>query len=304
MSSTQTDLMTGQPIVAQNEAALLGCATGWQPVSLNRSRLAIAGHAGTGKSTILHSNPRAIILDIEKGGRTVADPQAPRWPDWKAVEEGRAPVPDFQAFTDKIRQIVEAKRTGRLPNIDMVGIDTFDALFELWKRATCKLHELENINDYRGGYGKGYDLGCETLFGLLDEVNKVGMGWCVLIHLVDRTVKVGQVDVTQTSLAIPEKFQGYFARVLEHMLFMDFGTETIQKFNTVPINGIPTQIAAGSETRSIRRLMCTPGTMLRGSQANDPKVRVPIIPEIIVPKKGAWALLQTEYDAALKRMFE
>ena len=52
---------------------------------------------------------------------------------------------------------MDLKRTGRLPNIEMVGIDTFDALLDLWKRDVCKTHKLENVNDYRGGYGKGYE---------------------------------------------------------------------------------------------------------------------------------------------------
>lgn len=306
MNDKSIDLMTGQEIPAG--LADLGVAVGWQPVPLNRSRLLLAGHPGTAKSSLLHNNPKAVVLDIEGGGRTVLEPRAVRWPNWKNIEDDRAagkvvPSPCFEDFRAFTRKVIERKVAGKLPEVEMIGIDGFDAILDLWKRDACKEFKIENINDYRGGYGKGYDLGCETLFGLLDEIYRAGMGWCLLIHLVDRTIKVGNTDVTQTSLAVPEKFQGHLGRVVEHVLFLDHDTETVIPQNETKLPDGRTITTPGLPVvTSVRRVSCTPGTTLRGTQSNDPKVRVPMVPTFLLPKQNSWAKLEAEYNAALTRM--
>ena len=295
---TKTDLMGGRTL--PEDLRDLGVAVGQQPTTLNRARTVISGHPGTGKSTLIHGNPKAFILDIEGGGRTVVNPQPVRWPDWETIKT----PPTFEDYRRIIRQLIDRKVAGKLQSVETIGIDTFDALLELWKRGACKEHGIENINDYRGGYGKGYDLGCETLFGLLDEVHRAGLGWCVLIHVIDRTVKVGNSDVVMSSLAIPEKFQGYLSRACEHMFFTDHATETVQLTKTVDLGGKKMEVPSGTETRSIRRLLCAPGHTLRGTRADDVKVRVPMIPEFVLPPKGAWGKLEEEYNAAVTRMIE
>lgn len=299
---TTTDLMTGKQVPNRfADLAGLGVVTGPQPTSLNQSRIALVGYTGTGKSSVIHSNPEALVMDLEAGGRTVSHPVAARFPDWDRITE----PPTFATYRDKVRQAIQMKKDGQLTSIKMIGVDTLDALFELWKRDTCREHKLENINDYKGGFGKGYDLGCEAIFGLLDEIHRAGLGWAVLVHVVDRTIKVGNADMTISSLAIPEKFQGHLGRIVEHMFFLDHAVETVQPVKRITIPGSTESVEVPdgpAVTRSIRRVLTTPGTALRGTRVNDAKVRVPMIPEVVLTPTNPWATLESEYNAAVGRM--
>jgi hypothetical protein len=100
----------------------------------------IAGHNGVGKTTWAASFPQVVILDLEDGSAHL---------DVERISS--ASIPDLTAFRGVLAELLEMKH--KYLNI---AIDSVEALEGLIMDAVCKEGNVDSIEEYEGGYGKGY----------------------------------------------------------------------------------------------------------------------------------------------------
>lgn len=292
MSSTITSPL------AKDLLDLPGVHQGFAPVSANEGRYVFVGRPGCGKSTILHSNPRAFILDPEGGGKTVDDPQAGVYVVPKSVPPGEQAA----AYKKMAERIIERKRSGKT-DIQMLGIDTIDKFIDIFLRDFCLNHHIDDPLDYKDGNGNAYTIVRKEIFGILDSAYRAGLGWTMLAHVTPKTKQVGGETKIIQSLAVSDSFAIAVRRECEHMLFMEFASRTWTESGVKKtVRGKTIEIPGKTKKEVIRVLRTIPGGVWKGETTNDVKVRVPFPDKTVVPRKGGWASLSQAYEAAVQEL--
>lgn len=298
--------MTTQVITSPipSDLALPGISTGFRPVGVNRGRYVFTGRPGCGKSTLIHSNPKAFIFDPEMGGNTVDDPRAICFtPDPDSTPEGETAAAYMQMADTLI-----ARRKKGAKDIEMIVFDTIDELIEIFLRDFCLKHSLEDPLDYRSGEGNAYSIVRRDVFGILDRAYKAGFGWAVLAHVTPKTIRHGGEDRVVMSLSISDSFRNSLFRKCEHMMFMEYHmksvpgkaktftqTKGLDTPKTITIPGTPTQVEC-------RILKTKPGGLWRGETTNEIKVRIPFPDATEIPRTGGWKVVSSVYDEAIKTL--
>lgn len=281
-------------------AKLPGVTTGFRPVSVNRGRYVFTGRPGCGKSTLIHSNPKAFILDPELGGSTVDDPRAGRFtPDPDEVAEG-----DTAAAYMKMVDILIARRKKGARDYEMIVLDTIDELIEIFLRDFCLKHKLEDPLDYRSGEGNAYSIVRRDIFNnILDRAYKAGFGWAILAHVAPKTIRHGGEDRVVMSLAVSDSFRNAMFRKCEHMMFMEYHTKTVKgEPVTKTIAGKAITILGESHQEVCRILKTKPGGLWKGETTNDVKVRVPFPDSTEIPRLAGWDVVTSVYGEAIKTL--
>lgn len=280
-------------------ASLPGVSTGFRPVEVNRGRFVFTGRPGCGKSTLIHSNPKAFILDPEMGGNTVDDPKAICFtPDPDTTPEGET----ASAYMKMVDTLIARRKKGA-KDIEMIVFDTIDELIEIFLRDFCLKHSLEDPLDYRSGEGNAYSIVRRDLFGILDRAYKAGFGWTVLAHVTPKTIRHAGEERIIMSLSISDSFRNSLFRKCEHMMFLEYHTKTIPGKPTTftPKGGGKTMTIPGTPTQEECRILKTkPGGLWRGETTSEIKVRVPFPDSTEIPRLGGWAVVSSVYDEAIK----
>lgn len=280
-------------------AKIPGIVTGFKTVGVNRGRYVFTGRPGCGKSTLVHSNPKAFILDAEMGGNTVDDPKAARYtPDPDSTPEG--------ATADAYRTMVDtliARRKRGSKDFELLAIDTIDELIEIFLRDFCLKHSLEDPLDYHSGEGNAYSIVRRDVFGILDRAYKAGFGWAILAHVAPKTIRVGNEERTLLSLSVSDSFSKAIFRKCEHMMFMEYHTKTVlgPKVTKV-VAGKKVVLPQTSHQEICRVLKTKPGGLWKGETTNDVKVRVPLPDATEIPPIGGWDVFTKVYDEAVKTL--
>lgn len=271
MSTTIINPLTGQELTL----GIPGVVGGWEFTNLSRSRLAIRGKPGTGKSTLLHSNPRALVLDPEGGGRTVPDPKAFRFP---AV--------GVQVTAADYRNLVNELCKAKHPSIDTIGLDSLDAMIEVISKEYMAKFKVDSIGDI--GQGKGYALVRGEIFGWLDKLHHAGYGLAVIAHDVVKTIRGKDGDILSQSIAVSDSFRSALMQRMEHVLQMVADTNT--------------RIEGGKAISTpVRRLVSEVSGRWKGSQGEDFKTRLPLPTAIDLPLVGGWDILNTAWEEAITK---
>lgn len=285
--------------IPQDLAKLPGVSTGFRPVGVNRGRYVFTGRPGCGKSTLIHSNPKAFILDPEMGGNTVDDPRAICFtPDPDKTPEGETAA----AYMTMVDTLIARRKKGA-KDIEMIVFDTIDELIEIFLRDFCLKHSLEDPLDYRSGEGNAYSIVRRDLFGILDRAYKAGFGWTVLAHVTPKTIRHGGEDRVVMSLSISDSFRNSLFRKCEHMMFLEYHTKTVTgpakkvtlKGREIVVPGVSTQVEC-------RILKTKPGGLWRGETTNEVKVRIPFPDATEIPSFEGWNVLSSVYDEAIRTL--
>lgn len=288
-------VITGREI-PKDLVGVKGLRAGFVIPTAQEMRLVITGQPGAGKSTLMNSNPHLLSLDPERGGDTVADPQALRWtppPDTDPKVLDKA----YLAFADKII----ARKLKGATDIKMIGIDTLDEMISLFQRALCLREEVDDVGDIGGGHGKGYFIVRDAIFGMLDKVYRAGMGWIIIVHTATKTVMIGNEEKQMSGLAISSSYMRTVFQKCEHMMFVEHGIEKVPGGKEVTVvRGKKIERPGKAKLEKVRKLKTRPGGLWQGGDTNDVKVRVPLPEQMILPKVGGWNLLTKAYEKATK----
>ncbi len=280
-------------------AKLPGVSTGFRPVGVNRGRYVFTGRPGCGKSTLIHSNPKAFIFDPEMGGNTVDDPRAICFtPDPDSTPEGETAT----AYMKMMDTLIARRKKGA-KDIEMIVFDTLDELIEIFLRDFCLKHSLEDPLDYRSGEGNAYSIVRRDVFGMLDRAYKAGFGWTVLAHVTPKTIRHAGEERIVMSLSVSDSFRNALFRKCEHMMFLEYHTKSVPgEAKTVTLSG-KTRIIPGTPTQVECRILKTkPGGLWRGETTNEVKVRVPFPDSTEIPRLAGWDVVSSVYDEAIKTL--
>ena len=281
--------------LASDLSSIPGVKQGFDPPSVNQGRYVFTGRPGCGKSTLLHSNPQAFILDPEGGGRTVDDPQSPRYTVPLSVPPGK----QAQAYFDMAEAVIKRRRAGKL-DIETLGIDTVDKLIDLSLRDFCLNHNIEDPLEYRDGNGNAYTIVRRQIFGLLDSAYRAGLGWALLAHVTPKTRRIGGDEKVVQSLAVSDSFAVALYRECEHMLYMEFATNTTAlPGKTTVVKGKTIQLPGTTRQETVRVLRTKPGGVWKGEQTANVKVRVPFPDKTVVPRLKGWEAVSRAYEEAV-----
>ncbi len=294
ISATMKSVISGREI-PKDLQSVSGMRSGFVIPPVNQIRLTITGQPGAGKSTLLNSNPHLLSLDPERGGDTVADPQALRFtPPPTTAPENLDKV--YLRFVD---QVIARKLKGAT-DIKMIAIDTIDEMISLFQQALCLREQCVDVGDVGGGHGKGYAIVRDSIFGMLDKIYRAGIGWALIAHTTTKSVQVGQDTKQISTLAISDSYKRAVFQKCEHMLFVEHGVEMVKGPKEVKVvKGKRLEKEGKTTARKVRKLKTRPGGLWQGGDTNDVKVRVPITDELILPKVGGWDLFTKAYGDAV-----
>lgn len=115
----------------------------------------LAGPPGIGKSTLLANAPNAIFSPVERGLDTINVP--------------KFPIPTFLGeYKEQVQALLSEDHS-----YQTYVIDTLDALEALvWKQVRVE-GKCRSVEDYGGGYQKGYIRAKEIFIGILDELTQL-----------------------------------------------------------------------------------------------------------------------------------
>lgn len=277
-----------------------GVTKGFLPRTLNQSRLVIAGKPGVGKSTLASSNPKAFVIDLDRGTGTVADPQCLRYVAPVDVAMG-----DVAAkMTEVVDTLVGMRERGDT-SIEMVVIDTIDAWIEsLIYEMLAKNEGLEDPGDYKGGHGKGWGILRGVVGRTLDRLARCGYGWTVISHIAPKTIRTPAGDIVRYSLCCSDGFKNCLISKCEYLLFVEKGVVTeVGEATEVKLPGGKIGVRPGKKVqRKVRWLKTLPGGLWQGEDADEIKVRVPLPSQILIPSTGGWESVSQVYDAAVESL--
>lgn len=135
------------------------------------SKVIIAGVAGIGKTTLANKAPGAITMDVENGSAL--------------LDVTRTPVPN--TYEDAINYLRDLYANAETYGLKTLIIDTIDKLESL--AITQMLQEdpkrPATIEQYAGGYGKGYTAiaqKMEKLTTILDKFTEKGINVVLIAH--------------------------------------------------------------------------------------------------------------------------
>lgn len=282
--------------IPQDLEKIPGVCTGFQPVPVNQARYVICGKPGCGKSTLINSNPKAFVIDPERGGSTVDDPKAIRFtaaPD--STPEGET--------ADAYRKIVDvliARRKKGSKDVEMIVIDTMDELVEIFLRDFCLKHKLEDPLDYHSGEGNAYSIVRRDIWSILDRAHKAGFGWAILAHVTLKVIRVGGEERTVQSFSVSPSFREPMRRKSEHMMFMGRQTKTVKgEPTTRTIKGRKVTIPGEIKQVECRVLKTKPGSLWSGETSDEIKVRVPFPDATEIPRLAGWDVVSKVYGEAV-----
>jgi hypothetical protein len=269
--------LTGEEL----DLGIPGIGAGWEPTPLGRSRIAIVGKSGTGKSTLLHSGPKTLVLDTELGGRTVACPQAFRFP-------ANGTNATLAHYKEAAQKLIYQKAT-LATNIETVGVDTLDSLAGLFAKDICARHRVDDVGDACGGYGKGWSRLTTEVFAFLDSLHDAGFGVAVLAHVNVDVIRTKSGDVLQQNISLTQKLRHKLVEWADHILWLESSSEFSKdpgtgKMAMVPVKKLRTASVSGN---------------FKGDQKENIKSRLPLPETLIIPPQHGWAHLSLAFDEAI-----
>jgi GTPase SAR1 family protein len=298
MNGKVTSVLTKRE-VPKDLQGIQGVSTGFDPPSVYESRFVILGEPGSGKSTLINSDPNIMVLDVESGGLTVADPQALRF----TAPPRTDPSQLDKVYYSFIDRVIARKLSGK-DDVKMIAIDSIDKMIEIALGCLClRAGVADPIMSEDKKSGNLYTQAKLDVFGALDKAFHAGLGWALIAHMATRTVRVGQEQKEQKGLAVSDSFKRPVFRECEHMLFVSRGVEIIQHPTTTKkVGGKTITIPGKTENVPVRKLRSKPGGLWAGGDAEDVKVRVPFETEIVIPPKGGFGTLKAAYDRAVETL--
>ena len=277
--------VTSVPDAWDDLSSIPGASTGHDIVPLTKNRIMLVGRGGSGKSTLINSDSRIAILDLEKGGRTVRQPRAIRF--------SPPPTTPFvhraQYCRDVVKKLVTRKKSGK-DDIQMLGIDTIDSLIHAFALEMMNREKITDPGDYGGGHGKGYAvLRNDIMDNILGPVTQAGMGWVIICHITPIKIRAGEGDKLVNELSMSQSFRGAFFKECDHFLAME-NTKVVDKKSRQAVTA--------------KQILCTPGGTWANGAIPDVKVRVPIKARIVLPINDPFAALEKEYNLACEKLVE
>lgn len=285
---TVENMVTREPVkLPAALSSVMSVSRGFQAPDPDRLRIVITGRPGCGKTSFVASNPRCLLIDLEKNSGTVIDPACQR-------AQIRA---SSTTAADDIRQAVRGFLTAYRTDtalqqaIGCVAFDSFDALVDIFSRDLSARNGGIDIGDIGGGHGKGYFKVRDELFGLLEDIHRAGLGWVLVAHQSLKEVN----GVTVQALNVSKSFRDQLIRSRDLMFKMEVTSKIQQRTKSGAV------ITVESKNPADRRHVLITDTSTTAEDFDSPKSNVPIESGLTIPPKDGWATFREAYNKALAK---
>lgn len=267
-------------------SATMNVSQGFVAPDTDRLRIVVTGRPGCGKTSLFASNPKSLLFDLERNSGTVIDPACTR------VEIRANTTTAADDFRKAMSAVIASYRTDAefRESISRVDIDSFDALVEMFLRDLCVKNKIEDAGEYNGGHGKGYARVREELFGFLNSLSQVGLGWGLTAHLSLKDVNGTMVPC----LNVSDSFKQQLLRSRDLMFKMECAPGAVQQKTK---SGSTYNVT--SKDPKDRRYVLITDTSTTSEDFDSPKSNVPIESGLLIPAKGGWAAFRAAYQKAV-----
>ena len=163
--------------------------------------IALIGESGIGKTTImkeycekLAGENGYLFLECgkEDGNDAINDLDYVSVIDWDSEYNEEENTAGFETVID---EIIDNRTSDDYKDLKVIVVDTIDELFALAEKEVIQMSNRENpkkrvksINAAFGGFGAGLDKTVEIVLDKLWALKRVGVSFCVIGHVKNRTV--------------------------------------------------------------------------------------------------------------------
>jgi hypothetical protein len=180
----------------------------------------IYGTDGVGKSTLCSHAPNPIFIGAEKGTEQL---DVARFPQTESIGELLAQIRALQAEKHEF---------------DSVILDSLDWVEPLIWKAVCEEGKVETIEQYAGGYGKGYVRALDLWRTLLKELSALNEKMHVLLigHAQIKSFQDPELPTAydRYQLKINDKAAALVREAADAVLFARFETELVKVNGSKP----------------------------------------------------------------------
>lgn len=276
-------------------SGVAGVATGHEAPTLNQSRIVAASLPGKGKSSLLHNNGKALVLDPEWGGKTVKSPRAIRFGPTQDKKTGLKHHPSSEDYLRVVQKVVDARKAGSR-EIEMLGVDTLNSLLKLRERELMAKFNVTRLKDIT--HGDGFTMVTNFVQDLLTLAESSGMGWFCCVHVGVKSVRTDDGEKIVHDMTLWPTVRNLIEGVCDHRFYLD--KCQVPVVETKMIGGKPKEVTVGQRTACV--LESKPGLKFKPGQFDDMKVRVPFEDEIVISEDNGWADLEAAYAKAVAKL--
>src|SRR5215471_13263420 len=180
----------------------------------------VYGTDGVGKSTMCSHAPRPIFIGAEKGTEQL---DVARFPQTESIGE----------LLSQVRALQTEKH-----EFDSVVLDSLDWVEPLIWKAICEEGKVETIEQYAGGYGKGYVRALDLWRTLLKELSVLNERMHVLLigHAQIKSFQDPELPTAydRYQLKINDKAAALVREAADAVLFAKFETELVKVNGSKP----------------------------------------------------------------------
>jgi hypothetical protein len=190
----------------------------------------LVGPPKLGKTTFAYGAPSPVFIQADEGGLSVLPGEVAH-----AVPTAwdRYPGSDPQELTvmGLVRGLLEGEHDYRT-----LVLDTINRLELILWRWICKIGQVDSIELYEKGFGKGFVKALEEVNRLIDLLHalksKRGMNWIAISHQVIRSAKdPTQDDYERAALQLNEKSAGAWEGAADTIIYAQPEIQTFDHIN-------------------------------------------------------------------------
>lgn len=258
----------------------------------------IQGRPACGKSSLVASNPRALLFDLEKNAGTVIDPAAARV---EVRPTSTTAAKDIRAGVDGFLTAYRTD-TALRESISAIAFDSYDRLVEIFMRDLCREYKIEDVGEYGGrdgksGHGKGYFKIRDELFDMFERILRVGLGVTLTAHLGPRDLRIPGKSEPEThiTLSVSKTFRDQLVRTRHMMFRIECQPVMVTKTTAAGV-----KIKLPSDDSNARQYVLITDTSTNANDFDAPKASVPMGSGLVIPAVGGWQVLRDAYAGAVE----
>lgn len=172
----------------------------------------VYGDGGAGKSTLAADMPKPIFFDLDRNGTAMLSVD-------RALNSDGEPIATWQ----DVKECVDWMLSNEHPYKTVV-VDTVDALERLIHEHLCEKGNVESIEDYEKGYGRGHAATLDevrSFFAKLTVLQNKGINICLIGHKKVATAKNPEgKDWERIEPKCNGKLAGFLMETLDAVLYV------------------------------------------------------------------------------------
>jgi hypothetical protein len=158
------------------------------------------GPPGIGKSTFLSKTPKPIVIPTERGLDSIT---VPKFPIPQTLNEYKA----------QIQSLVLEKH-----DYETIGVDTADGLEVLIMAEVCRIGKCDSVEDFGGGYGKGWLKAREIWTKILERLVSLSETYNVILTAHSHLKSIADPTLSAPYDSFKMKIQDKSAEIIRQMV--------------------------------------------------------------------------------------